>query len=126
MTDRRSTVLIIYLTFFVISFLTNILGPIIPDIISGFHVSLTTAAVLPFSFFIAYGFLSVPAGFLVERLGEKATMTGAFCIAGIGALIFAMVPILSVAMGSIFLIGDRKSTRLNSSHIPLSRMPSSA
>src|ERR1051326_7051979 len=25
-----------------------------------------------------------------------------------------------------FVIGDRKSTRLNSSHIPLSRMPSSA
>ena len=74
MTDRRSTVLIIYLTFFVISFLTNILGPIIPDIISGFHVSLTLAAVLPFSFFIAYGFLSVPAGFLVERLGEKGAV----------------------------------------------------
>ena len=30
------------------------------------------------------------------------------------------------ALAVIALIGDRKSTRLNSSHIPLSRMPSSA
>ena len=29
-------------------------------------------------------------------------------------------------VGGAFLTGDRKSTRLNSSHIPLSRMPSSA
>ena len=29
-------------------------------------------------------------------------------------------------VGFMFGIGDRKSTRLNSSHIPLSRMPSSA
>ena len=27
---------------------------------------------------------------------------------------------------SVFVVLDRKSTRLNSSHIPLSRMPSSA
>ena len=44
-------------TFFVISFLTNILGSIIPDIIKSFHVSLTATALLPFSFFIAYGVL---------------------------------------------------------------------
>ena len=28
--------------------------------------------------------------------------------------------------GVMAVVGDRKSTRLNSSHIPLSRMPSSA
>ena len=35
--------------------------------------------------------------------------------------------LLGVSIGSLFgMKGDRKSTRLNSSHIPLSRMPSSA
>ena len=105
MNQSRPVIVIIYLTFFVISFLTNILGPIIPDIISGFHLSLTMAAVLPFSFFIAYGFLSIPAGFLVERFGEKPTMTGAFFLAGAGALTFAILPVFAVALGSIFLIG---------------------
>ena len=61
---------LVFATFFVISLLTNILGPIIPDIIGSFHVSLAAAALLPFSFFIAYGVLSIPAGFLVER-GER-------------------------------------------------------
>ena len=32
----------------------------------------------------------------------------------------------SVISGSLLVAKDRKSTRLNSSHIPLSRMPSSA
>ena len=31
-----------------------------------------------------------------------------------------------VFVGETFVVEDRKSTRLNSSHIPLSRMPSSA
>ena len=34
--------------------------------------------------------------------------------------------IVAFAKNGEVLVGDRKSTRLNSSHIPLSRMPSSA
>ncbi len=55
---------LVFLIFFVMSFLTNILGPIIPDIINTFHVSMAAAAFLPFAFFVAYGVMSVPAGFL--------------------------------------------------------------
>ena len=36
----------------------------------------------------------------------------------------ALLPALSAGVDAILI--DRKSTRLNSSHIPLSRMPSSA
>jgi MFS transporter, FHS family, L-fucose permease len=43
MTRNRYMVGLVLLTFFVISLLTNILGPIVPDIISNFHVSLTAA-----------------------------------------------------------------------------------
>lgn len=92
-------------TFFVISLLTNILGPLIPDIISGFHVSLTAAALLPFSFFIAYGIFSVPAGFLVERCGEKRVILAFFGAALSGALLVALFPVYRVAIGSLFLIG---------------------
>ncbi|MEL4395628.1 hypothetical protein AAEH73_21695, partial [Shewanella algae] len=51
----RLIVGMIFGIFFCISLLTNILGPLIPDIISGFRISLGLAAVLPFAFFIAYG-----------------------------------------------------------------------
>lgn len=96
---------LIFLVFFVISFLTNILGPLVPDIINSFHLSLTLAALLPFSFFIAYGVMSIPAGMLVEKYKEKTVMTGSFIIAFLGALLFALLPVFSVAMVSLFLIG---------------------
>lgn len=96
---------LVLVTFFVVSFLTNILGPLIPDIIRSFHVSLTAAALLPFSFFIAYGVLSVPAGFLVELWGEKKVMLVSFAVALAAALLFALLPVYRVSMVSLFLIG---------------------
>ena len=96
---------IVFLMFFVLSFLTNILGPIIPDIIDSFHVSLTAAAFLPFSFFLAYGVLSVPAGVLVDRFTEKPVMIASFVAALIGALGFATHPTYAMAIVSLFTIG---------------------
>src|SRR5688500_2171975 len=64
-------VFLVLLTFFVISFLSNIIGPLVPEIIEDFRLSLTTVALLPFAFFIAYGVMSVPSGILVERYGGK-------------------------------------------------------
>lgn len=96
---------LIFVIFFVISFLTNILGPIIPEIISSFKLNLTLAALFPFSFFIAYGVMSIPSGMLVDRYKEKPIMFAAFLIAFAGALLFALIPSFYVAMFSIFLIG---------------------
>ena len=105
MQRSKYMVALVLATFFVISFLTNILGPIIPDIIQSFHVSLTAAALLPFSFFIAYGVLSIPAGFLVESWGEKIVMLSSFGVALAGALFFALAPVYRVSIVSLFLIG---------------------
>ena len=101
----RFLVGVVFFVFFVISFLTNILGPLVPDIIAGFHVSLTMAAILPFAFFIAYGVFSIPAGFAVERWGEKKIMVAAFVAATVGAASFAAFPGYSVAVTSLFVIG---------------------
>ncbi len=92
--------------FFVISFLTNIIGPLVPDIISAFNLSLSMAAFLPFSFFIAYGVMSIPSGFLVEYIGEKKVMILAFLISSIGALTFSINPSYSLYVLSLFLIGS--------------------
>lgn len=102
----RLIVGVVLLIFFVISFLTNILGPLVPDIISSFHVSLTMAAVLPFSFFIAYGVMSIPSGFLVERWGEKRLMVVAFLAGTVGAVSFGLRPTFTVAAVSLFAIGS--------------------
>lgn len=99
-------VAIVFLTFFVMSLLTNILGPLVPDIISSFHVGLAAAAFLPFSFFIAYGVMSIPAGFLVERFGEKPVMIAAFLAGTVGSLSFALHPSYRVAVVSLFVMGS--------------------
>jgi FHS family L-fucose permease-like MFS transporter len=104
-TRSRFLVAVVFFVFFVISFLTNILGPLVPDIIADFHVSLTMAAILPFAFFIAYGVMSIPAGFAVERWGEKKLMVASFVAATVGAASFAAVPSYSMAVTSLFVIG---------------------
>jgi len=98
-------IMLIMLIFFVISFLTNILGPIIPDIINSFGLGIGLAGFLPFSFFVAYGIMSVPAGLLIEKYSEKTVLISAFILAFTGALTFALFPRFSVALPSLFLIG---------------------
>ncbi len=98
-------VFLIMLTFFVISFLTNIIGPLVPDIIKGFRLSLTLVAVLPFAFFIAYGVMSIPAGMLNEKYKEKKIMVTAFVVSFIAALLLALYPNYLTAVVSLFLIG---------------------
>jgi len=101
----RFLVAVVFFVFFVISFLTNIIGPLVPDIIAGFHVSMAMAAILPFAFFIAYGVMSIPAGFAVERWGEKPLLVASFVAATLGATSFAAFPSYSVAVASLFVIG---------------------
>jgi fucose permease len=103
-------VVLVFLMFFVMSLLTNILGPIVPDIISSFHVSLTAAGFLAFAFFIAYGVMSIPAGFMVERFAEKPVMIAAFLLGTIGSLSFALFPQYRVAIVSLFVIGAGMAT----------------
>lgn len=98
-------VALIMLTFFVISFLTNIIGALNPDFISGFHLSLTMAAFLPSAFFIAYGLVSIPTGMLLEKYKEKKIMVAGFVVAFIGSLLLALVHNYLSAILSLFLIG---------------------
>lgn len=93
------------LIFFVLSFLTNIIGPLVPDIIESFNLSLTLVAFLPFAFFIAYGVMSIPSGMLVERIGAKKVMVIAFLISFLGALGFAWKPSYALYLVSLFFIG---------------------
>ncbi len=104
---KRNTIIValILLTFFIISFMTNILGALNPTVSQGFNLTETMAGLLPFAFFIAYGVMSIPSGFLVEKWGEKSMMMLAFALAFIGTIVFALKPSFSVFMISLFTIG---------------------
>ncbi len=98
-------VLYILFVWFVISFVTNIIGPLMPIIIRDFSLSLALAGVLPFSFFMAYGVVSIPAGIMVERIGPKSTLLAAFLLNLVGALWFALFPTYLVVVAALFVIG---------------------
>ena len=104
---KRNTVIVILilLVFFVISYLTNILGTLNPKVSESYTLSETMAGFLPFAFFIAYGVMSIPSGFMVERWGEKRMMMLAFALSFIGALMFALFPEFNVFVISLFTIG---------------------
>ncbi len=82
------------------------LGPLIPDIIDGFHISLTLAGFLPFSFFIAYAVMSIPTGFLIEKYKGKTILLMGFSIAFAGALLFATNSRYLSSLLSLFMMGS--------------------
>ena len=61
---------LVMLIFFVISFITNILNSIIVDVKASFNLSLTLTGLLPFTFFIAYGVMSIPARYILKKESE--------------------------------------------------------
>lgn len=106
-TSRRSyfKVGLVIFIFFVISFFTNILGALNPSVSRSFDLTKTMAGLLPFSFFIAYGVMSIPSGFLVEKYKEKRILLLAFFLSLVGAVIFAVFPSFRLFVISLFTIG---------------------
>lgn len=99
-------VVLIMLFWFVISFITNIMGPLIPDIIANFKLShIGLAAFIPTSFFLAYAVMSIPAGILTEKLSQKTVLIIGFSLPFAGSLLFALHPTFNALMISSFIIG---------------------
>ena len=100
-----AVVLFILVIWFAISFVTNIIGPLMPVIIDDFGLTLTLAALLPFSFFLAYGVASIPSGIMIETIGMKKSMLVAFFVVLCGAMAFSLFPTYGAVIASLFVIG---------------------
>lgn len=91
---------------FTISFITNILGPLIPDIIRNFQLTdLAMAGFIPTSFFLAYAIMSIPAGIMIDRWGEKLVLFCGFLMPFIGTVLFACLYTYPALLASSFIIG---------------------
>jgi fucose permease len=93
------------IVFFVISFITNILNSIIVDVKDSFDLSLTLTGLLPFTFFIAYGIMSIPAGFLSEKYSERTLLSVSFLVMALASLGFALLPQYGVFSITLFVLG---------------------
>lgn len=97
-------VLLVMLIFVVISLVTNILDPLMPNLKESFRLTGFAAGFMAFAFFLAYGVMSIPAGMLAERAGPKAVIVAAFVLAFLGSLGFALRPTYLAALPSLFII----------------------
>jgi fucose permease len=99
-------VILVMLIFFVISFITNILNSIIVDVKESFNLSLALTGFLPFSFFIAYGVMSIPAGFLSEKYGNKSLLIFSFLLITLASVTFVLFPGYIVFSFTLFTLGS--------------------
>ncbi|GLQ90817.1 L-fucose:H+ symporter permease [Dyella flagellata] len=92
-TDSRYTYYPLALTvittvFFMWGFLTCLNDILIPHLKAVFELNYAQAMLVQFTFFGTYFLLSLPAGWVVGRLGYKKSIVAGLVIAGVGALGF--------------------------------------
>ncbi len=63
------------------------------------------AGFLPFSFFMAYGLISIPAGALVEARGPRTSLIAAFVLNLLGCLVISLYPTYAAVISGLFVIG---------------------
>lgn len=79
---------VLTLVFFIWGFLTALNDSLIPHLKAAFDLSYFQVMLVQFTFFGAYFLMSLPSGWLVERLGFKLGIVAGLGVAGIGALGF--------------------------------------
>lgn len=97
------SILLIGLMFFIIGFVSWINAILIPYFKIACELTNFQAYLVAFAFYISYFVMSVPAAFLLKRVGFKRGMMYAFFIMAVGAFIF--IPAAYVRTYEIFLIG---------------------
>ncbi len=74
--------------FFIWGFITCLNDILIPHLKAVFTLNYTQAMLVQFCFFTAYFIVSVPSGYLVEKINYKGGIIAGLSIAGIGCLLF--------------------------------------
>ncbi|MGZ5068357.1 MAG: L-fucose:H+ symporter permease [Methylobacter sp.] len=74
--------------FFIWGFITCLNDILIPHLKAVFTLNYAQAMLIQFCFFTAYFVVSVPSGYLVEKIGYKGGIIAGLAIAGTGCLLF--------------------------------------
>lgn len=87
LSDSRSLTVLTSL-FFIWGFITCLNDILIPHLKALFTLNYFQAMLIQFCFFTAYFVVSLPSGWLVEKIGYKGGIIAGLSIAGIGCLLF--------------------------------------
>lgn len=86
--DTRIAFAAVTAIFFMWGFLTALNDVLIPHLKAVFELNWTRTMLIQFTFFGAYFVMSVPAGWVVDRVGYKLGIVIGLLVAGCGALMF--------------------------------------
>ncbi|HQW05127.1 MAG TPA: sugar MFS transporter [Flavobacteriales bacterium] len=89
--------------FFMWGFITVLVDSLIPRLREVFELSYFEAGLVQFAFFIAYGLVSIPAGWLLTRIGYKNGMLVGLATMGVGCLLFW--PAAGLRLFPLFMLG---------------------
>lgn len=86
--NHRNSLFILTSLFFCWGFITCLNDILIPHLKAVFELSYAQAMLVQFCFFAAYFLVSVPSGWLIERIGYQSGIVLGLIIAGLGCLLF--------------------------------------
>jgi FHS family L-fucose permease-like MFS transporter len=95
--------------YFSIGFITALNDILVPHFKEVFHLSNVTALLVQFCFFGAYFVMSVPSGWIVGRIGYKASIVTALSVMGLGLLLFlpaSMIIFYPLFLFALFVVGS--------------------
>ena len=104
-TPKNYTKAFILLTslFFMWGFITVLVDSLIPRLKEVFELTFFQAGLVQFAFFMAYGLLSIPSGYILSKIGYKKGILLGLSIMGIGCLLF--YPAAAYRTFPVFLLG---------------------
>jgi len=107
--NLRQTLLAVSMLYFIFGFITCLNDILVPHLRAVFALTYAQAALIQFSFFMAYFIMSVPSGRLVDRVGYQLGMVGGLATAGLGCLLFypaAGLPSYPVFLVALFILAS--------------------
>jgi fucose permease len=105
--SKKNWLLLVVTVLLYISFglLTSVIGVIIDRFQVDYNVSLTTAALLPFAFFLSYGLTSIPFGIAMDKFGAKSILLLGTILMMSGSFLCYLSNNYIVIILVIFLVG---------------------
>lgn len=101
--NYRSAFIIVTVLFFLWGFITVLVDSLIPRLKDVFELSYFQAGLVQFAFFGAYFLLSVPAGWLLSKIGYQRGVILALATMALGCILFS--PAASERSFGLFLLG---------------------
>jgi FHS family L-fucose permease-like MFS transporter len=108
MTNKKSNILpivVMYLLFFMIAFVTNLCNPMAVIVKNNFAMSNFAAQLGNAANFIAYAAMGIPAGMLLKKIGYRKTALVAILVGFIGVFLQYMSGWAAIQSFAVYLIG---------------------